>query len=472
MDIKAAKAFIDTVWGETILPALCDYIRIPNQSPHFDPEWAENGYMDEAVELVRGWCARHRPANAVVRVVRLPNRTPVLTIDIPGNTAGHILFYGHLDKQPEMTGWADGLGPRSPVIRDDKLYGQGGADDGYAVFATLTAFNVLQAQGIPHPRAFMLLECSKESGSHDLPEYMEYLADNIGSPDMVVCLNSGSENYEQLWMTTSLRGLISGTLRINVLKEGVHSGDASGIIASSFRILRRVLNRIEDPDTGALLLDHLNVDIPRHRKAQAKAAAAILGPMPRERFPCVPGMEPVHFDVPELLLNRTWRPALSYTGIDGMPTLSDARHVVRPGTSIHLSLRTPPTVNASEAYDALKALLESNPPYGADIHFEGRAVSGWHSPLLRPWFHGALETVSKTWFGESAMYLGDGGTIPLVGQLGEKFPQAQFMITGVLGPNSNANGANECLHIPAAKRLTGCLAQLVKIQGERALIDA
>ena len=468
MDIGKARAYIEKVWSESITPALVEYIRIPNKSPAFDPDWEKNGHMARAIELARSWCADHLPKNAEMKVVTLPGRTPVLVVDVPGDAPGNIVLYGHLDKQPEMVGWADDLGPWKPVIRDGKLYGRGGADDGYAVFSSLTALNVLQSQGISHPRSYVMIECCEESGSYDLPAYIDHLKDDIGTPDLVVCLDSGAGNYDQLWMTTSLRGLVGGTLSVNVLNEGVHSGDASGVVPSSFRIMRMLLDRIEDPNTGALLLESLNVDIPEQRKTQAQAAAQTLGSVVSDRFPFVDGMGPVHQDHPELLLNRTWRPALSYTGIDGIPSLASAGNVLRPGTSMQLSLRTPPTVDAPAVYEELKAVLEKDPPYGAEVRFEGHGASGWHAPMLQPWLEDALETTSQDWFGKPAMYMGEGGTIPFMGMLGEKFPQAQFIITGVLGPNSNAHGPNEFLHLDMAKRLTGCVAQLIKEQGEKA----
>ena len=467
MDVQRARAWIDQVWDDSITPNLVEYIKIPNKSPSFDANWAEHGYMDDAINLALAWTKAHAPKNATIEVVTLPGRTPVLIIEVPGDTKGNVLLYGHLDKQPEMTGWADDLGPWKPVIKGEKLYGRGGADDGYAVFASLTAVNALQEQGIPHPRCVVLIECCEESGSYDLPPYIDHLAERIGTPELVVCLDSGAGNYEQLWCTTSLRGLIGGTLKVNVLTEGVHSGDASGVVASSFRVARMLMERIEETATGAIKLESLNVDIPRQRQAQARAAAAILGPVVSDRFPYVEGMSPVDADRTELVLNRTWRPALSTTGVGGVPDLGNAGNVLRPGTALQLSIRTPPTVDAETVYGELKAELERDPPYGAQVSFSGHGASGWHAPMLRPWLHQALDTASNSWFDKPAMYMGEGGTIPFMGMLGEKFPQAQFVITGVLGPGSNAHGPNEFLHLTMGKRLTGCVAQVLQIHGQR-----
>lgn len=461
LDVKSAQQFINQTWDESITPTLERYIRIPNKSPAFDPEWAAHGYMDEAVNLAHDWVRERLPAGAQSEVITLEGRTPVLVIDVPGNAPGNILLYGHLDKQPEMTGWREGLGPWEPVIEEGKLYGRGGADDGYAVFSSLTAINAVREQGLSHPRCFLLIECCEESGSYDLPPYIDALQEKIGEPDLVICLDSGAGNYEQLWLTTSLRGLVSGTLTVEVLSEGLHSGDASGVVASSFRVARQLIERLEDADTGEIKLSALNAEIPTQRIEQASDTAGVLGEIVAERFPYVGGMRPVSEDHVTLLLNRTWRPALSVTGVGGIPPIENAGNVLRPQTQLQLSIRTPPTVNAEVAFEEVKRLLETDPPYGATVRFEGDGASGWHSPLLDPWLTNALNEVSQSWFSRDCMYMGEGGTIPFMGMLGEKFPRAQFMITGVLGPNSNAHGPNEFLHLEMAKRLTGCVAQLI-----------
>ncbi len=461
MDIQRAQKLINQTWDESITPTLEDYIRIPNKSPAFDPNWASHGYMDQAVNLAHDWVKKRLPEGAHSEVLQLEGRTPVLIVDIPGTADGNILLYGHLDKQPEMTGWREDLAPWKPVIEDGKLYGRGGADDGYAVFSSLTAINAVREQGLSHPRCFLLIECCEESGSYDLPPYIDALQARIGEPDLVICLDSGAGNYEQLWLTTSLRGLVSGTLKVEVLSEGLHSGDASGVVASSFRIARQLIERLEDAQDGSIKLASLNAEIPKQRIEQAQASAEILGDIVAERFPYVGSMRPVSEDHITLLLNRTWRPALSVTGVGGMPAIDNAGNVLRPKTELQLSMRTPPTVKAEDVYHEVKALLESNPPYGAKVSFEGDGASGWHSPLLEPWLTQTLDKVSQTWFGRDCMYMGEGGTIPFMGMLGAKFPNAQFMITGVLGPNSNAHGPNEFLHLDMAKKLTGCVAQLI-----------
>ena len=456
----------ERLWEESILPTLAEYIRIPNRSPAFDPDWEHNGYMDEAVALAEAWCRRHALRDMRLEVVRLPGRTPVLLLEVaasgPAGEGDTVILYGHLDKQPEMTGWRDGLGPWIPVREGDRLYGRGGADDGYAVFASVAALAALQSRGLPHARAVVLIECCEESGSFDLPHYVEALADRIGHPRLVVCLDSGCGNYDQLWCTTSLRGLVGGSLRVEVLTEGVHSGDASGVVPSTFRIARALLDRLEDPLTGEVRTGELHVDIPPERLAQAQHAAAVLGPQVYDKFPFVPGARPVSPHAAELVLNRTWRPALEVTGAAGLPLPGSAGNVLRPSTTLRLSLRLPPTAQASRAGARLRALLEDDPPYGATVRFEGeQTMGGWNAPPEEPWLTASLDRASRAFFGAPVAHMGEGGSIPFIGMLAERFPAAQFVVTGVLGPQSNAHGPNEFLHIPTAKRLTACIAQVL-----------
>ncbi len=462
MDSSALSSFVGGLWDEQIVPQLTEYIKIPNKSPMFDADWAKHGYMDQAVALMESWARSQAIPGMQVEVVRLPDRTPLIFIEIPGQGDDTVLLYGHLDKQPEMTGWSAHLGPWKPVLEGDKLYGRGGADDGYAIFGSLAAILALQAQGIPHARCVVMIEACEESGSYDLPYYVDHLAARIGKPSLIVCLDSGCGNYDQLWLTTSLRGLTGGNLVVNVLEEGVHSGDASGVVASSFRVLRQLLSRLEDEVTGTIKPQELHVEIPAQRVAQARRTAEILGDAVYSKFPLVDGMQPMNTDLAELVLNRTWRPALSVTGVGGLPSLDAAGNVLRPYTAVKLSLRVPPTLDAKKGGEFLKRLLESQPPYGAKVTFElEKAGSGWEAPALAPWLEASVDAASQQFFGAPVAYNGEGGSIPFMGMLGEKFPGAQFMITGVLGPHSNAHGPNEFLHIPTGKRMSMCVAKVV-----------
>src|SRR5439155_908476 len=362
---------IEQLWDDAIVPTLVEYIRIPAKSPHFDRDWQSHGYIDEAARLAAQWCERNAIAGMKLEIVRLEGRTPCLFIDVPGTASSKdtVLLYGHLDKQPEMTGWREGLGPWTPVIQEGKLYGRGGADDGYAVFCAIAALRQLHEDKRPHRRCVILIECCEESGSYDLPAYLDELAPRIGAPSFVVGLDSGCGNYGQLWGTTSLRGLVNGVLTVEVLTEGVHSGDASGVVASSFRVARALLDRLDSAQTGVV---------------------------------------------------------------------------------------------AERAAQRVKQLLEADPPYGARVRFEyGQAATGWNAPATAAWLDRAVSQASQKHYAQPAMWMGEGGTIPFMAMLGEKFPQAQFFITGVLGPHSNAHGPNEFLHIDYAKKLTACVADVL-----------
>lgn len=466
MNTEALLRYVSGVWDDSIVPTLCEYIRIPNKSAHFDSEWEKHGHMDAAAELMRQWCEANALPGMKCEIVRLPGRTPLLFIDVPASGDARksecVLMYGHMDKQPEFTGWAEGLGPWTPVIRNGRLYGRGGADDGYAVFGSLLALRALAEQKIPHARCVIIIEGSEESGSPDLPAYIDALANRIGEPSLVVCLDAECGNYDQFWCTTSLRGNLTGNLRVDVLREGVHSGMASGIVASSMRIARNVLERVEDSATGRIKLDALHAKIPEDRLKQVRAAASALGAEVHRKLPLVEGMQPMDKDPAELLLNSTWRPTLSVTGVDGIPSLPNAGNVLRPYTSLKLSFRLPPGVDPERAAQSVKETLERDPPYGAKVEFDADpSAGGWNAPSTAPWLEAAMSSASKNFFGRDAMYMGVGGTIPFMGMLNEKFPKTQFLVTGVLGPQSNAHGPNEFLDIATGKKVTACVAQVV-----------
>ena len=474
LNINTAKllADISAQWDEDIVPQLIEYIRIPAKSPSFDRDWAAHGFLDAAIKQAHAWVAAQNVAGLTLEIVRIAGRTPVLFFDIPA-TGGldknnTVLLYGHLDKQPEMAGWRDGLGPWIPVYEDGKLYGRGSADDGYAVFAALSAIMALDAQGIARPHCVGLIETCEESGSYDLPAYLDMLTPRMGDIKLVIALDSGAGNYDQMWVTTSLRGLVNGTMTVKLLTEGVHSGDAGGVVPSSFRVARQLLDRIDDSRTGVVKPTAFNCDIPDERIAQAKQAAEILGECMWQRFPwdscCDDGgkfvfVQPVTKDPVELILNRTWRAALAVTGADGLPPIESAGNVQRSYTSLKFSLRLPPLVDAPKAAAVLKATLENDAPYQAHVtcHVE-QSATGWNAPPSAPWLTALLETASQTYYGKPAAYLGEGGTIPFMGMLGVKFPLAQMLVTGVLGPKSNAHGPNEFLHVPYAKKLTAAVA--------------
>jgi acetylornithine deacetylase/succinyl-diaminopimelate desuccinylase-like protein len=465
--------FATRAWDERIVPELKRYIEVPAKSPMFDADWQRHGYIDHVVRAAASWVEARKVAGLKLEVIRLEGRTPVILFEVPATktgSTGTVVMYGHLDKQPEFNGWRNDLGPWTPKLDQGLLYGRGGADDGYAVFAAITAIEALDSQGIARPRVVGLIESCEESGSFDLPAYLDVLKPRLGDVSLVVCLDSGAGNYDQLWLTTSLRGMVSGVLKVEILTEGVHSGDASGLVPSSFRILRQLLDRLEDSHTGRLLPEQFHCQVPPERVEQARAAATTLGQEVWRRFPWACGADggaslPTTTDPVEALLNRTWRPTLSVTGVDGMPELGSAGNVLRPYTAFKLSLRLPPLVSGHEASLKLKQLLEDNAPYNARVTFhpDGRAgalgATGWNAPSLSNWLEHTLNEASLAHYGAPLGFIGQGGTIPLMSMLAKGFPTAQMMVCGVLGPKSNAHGPNEFLHVPYAKRLTAAVSQ-------------
>jgi len=471
---------ISRAWDEDIVHRLEDYIRIPAKSPAFDTDWEKNGFIDTVVWDAATWVMAQKVDGLTLEVIRLEGRTPVLFFEVAASSGGAetaksasgqtVLMYGHLDKQPEFSGWRSDLGPWTPKYEDGKLYGRGGADDGYAVYASIAAIQALKSQNKAHPRIVGLIETCEESGSYDLLPYIDALGTRLGDVGLVICLDSGAGNYDQLWLTSSLRGMASGVLKVEILTEGVHSGDASGLVPSSFRIMRQVLDRLEDSATGRLLPASFHCEVPADRMRQAQATAAILGDELYKRFPwahydCGGSTQfalPTTTDPVQALLNRTWAPTLSVTGAEGFPDFKNAGNVLRPYTAFKLSLRLPPLVDAATAVQQLKTLLEDNAPYQARVTFEGEgSATGWNAPGTAPWFEQALNTASQDYFGAPCGYIGQGGTIPLMSMLSKGFPKAQMMVCGVLGPKSNAHGPNEFLHVPYAKKLTAAVAHII-----------
>ena len=477
LNTTQALAHVSQSWDGDIVQRLSDYIAIPAKSPIFDADWLAHGYLETVVRNTAQWIEAQKLEGLTLEVVRLPGRTPVLFFEVAATRSAQagvseqtVLMYGHLDKQPEFSGWRKDLGPWTPKYEDGKLYGRGGADDGYAAYAAIAAIAALKDQEVAHPRILGLIETCEESGSYDLLPYVDALRTRLGDVGLVVCLDSGAGNYDQLWLTNSLRGMASGVLRVDVLTEGVHSGDASGVVPSSFRVLRQVLDRLEDSATGRLLPGIFHCEVPPERLAQARTTADILGDAVYKRFPwahydcggATQSVLPTTTDPLQALLNRTWMPTLSVTGAEGFPAMRDAGNVLRPFTAFKLSLRLPPLVEAATAVQALKALLEDNAPYQAKVTFESSGgATGWNAPDTAPWFEQALNEASQAHFGAGCGYIGQGGTIPLMNMLSRGFPKAQMMVCGVLGPKSNAHGPNEFLHVPYAKKLTAAVAQVI-----------
>jgi len=466
MDANKTKQLVYKEWDKTILPSLEEYIRIPNQSPAYDPNVLTNGFQDQAVELMVNWCNAQNLKHYRLEVLREPNRTPIILIEIDAThnscNQSPVLMYGHMDKQPPLKGtWSEGLDPYIPVTKDGKLYGRGGADDGYAVFAAITSIKAIQAQGLNHGKIFVLVEASEESGSTDLTFWIDTITPRLGDIGFVICLDSGCGNYDHFWLTTSLRGLVSVAFKVQLLTEGVHSGLGSGVVADSFRVIRNMLDRVENSNTGEILVRELYTEIPKNRISEAEQAADSLGELVYSEYPFYPGTRPVVEDRVKILLAKTWEPKLSYVGIDGIPDLKGG-NVLRAWTTIKLSMRIPPHVDKEQAGLAIVRELTRDPPYGANIEAKVlNSANGWESPRLQPWLEDSCQRASNAFYGTPSRLFGEGGTIPFMNMLGVKFPRAQFVITGVLGPKSNAHGPNEFLHINMGKNITCCCAHVL-----------
>jgi acetylornithine deacetylase/succinyl-diaminopimelate desuccinylase-like protein len=463
---ETVRTDVDRRWDDEVLPSLAGLVEIPALSPAFDREWAGHGQLRRAVDHVQAWIAAQDLPGARLEVVELAGRSPLLMVDVPatagGAEHGTVLLYGHLDKQPPVGGWGDGLGPWTPVIRDGKLFGRGSADDGYAAYAATAALQAVHAAGGEHARAVLLLETGEESGSPDLPAYMEHLAGRLGDVTFVVCLDGGGGDYERMWLMSSLRGLVKLTVTVRVLAAAQHSGLASGVVPSSFRILRQLLDRVEDSATGEIRLPEFSAPIPADRRAQAEALAALDPGGLKRLFPLLDGMHPVSEDDVELILNNTWRPTLSVTGAAGLPEPAAAGNVLRTETALTLSLRTAPLADAKAAGTALIQALTTDVPYGATVEISDVAAeNGWNAPGFAPWLSAAMDSISDRVFGKEYGSLGIGGSIPFMEMLARRYPAAQIVITGALGADSNAHVPDEWLDIAFAQQITQAVAHLL-----------
>jgi acetylornithine deacetylase/succinyl-diaminopimelate desuccinylase-like protein len=466
MDQSEVHRAVTEGWTSSALPSLVEFVGIPALSPGFDAAWAESGHLRAAVEHVRDWIASRGLPGARFEVLELEGRSPLLVVDVPATSGaaaqGTVVLYGHLDKQPPVGGWSEGLGPWQPVVRDGRLYGRGAVDDGYSGYAATLALEAVYAGGGEHARAVVLLETGEESGSPDLPAYMEQLGDRLGDVSLVVCLDAGGGDYERLWLTNSLRGLAQTTVTVSVLKSAQHSGLASGIVPSSFRILRALLDRIEDAETGAIKLPAMNVEIPDDRRAEAAELAKFDPGAAKRQVPLLDGVRPVSEDDVELILNNTWRPTLSVTGASGLPEPASAGNVLRTSTSLKLSFRLPPTADSQAALAELKQALTTDVPYNAKVDLSDViAQDGWNAPALAPWLSETLDSVGERVLGERHQGIGIGGAVPFMTMLAERYPQAQFLVTGALGADSNMHVPDEWLNLAFAQKVTEAVAHVL-----------
>jgi acetylornithine deacetylase/succinyl-diaminopimelate desuccinylase-like protein len=465
---RSTRETIARHFEEAILPTLATYTEIPCLSPAFSPSWESDGHLAKAAQLLATWTKAQGVSGLNAEILAPSGRTPLLFIEVPGTPGvdGTVLIYGHMDKQPPMGVWRDGLDPFKGVRDGERFYGRGTGDDGYSVFAGISALVALETAKVSRPRTVLLIEASEESGSPDLRAHLDDVMDRIGEPTLVICLDSGALTYDRLWRTSSLRGNIVATVTVSVLREGVHSGNAGGILPTSFRILRRLLSRIEDEETGEILLSGLHATIPEWAKTDHRAVAEEMPGVVEESFVALEGVSLLGTTATDRLLRRAWAPALAVTGMEGLPRPTTAGNVLRPSTTAKISLRLPPTVDAEEATALIRSALTKDVPEGAHVAVEFETPApGWVGQPLRSPLATAFAQASKVALGNEPGAFGEGGTIPFLSLLGERFPDAQILATGVLGPNSNAHGPNEFLHIPMAQAVTLAVAELISAVG-------
>eukprot|EP01065_Artemidia_motanka_P051241 TRINITY_DN8975_c0_g1_i1.p1 TRINITY_DN8975_c0_g1~~TRINITY_DN8975_c0_g1_i1.p1 ORF type:complete len:528 (+),score=225.93 TRINITY_DN8975_c0_g1_i1:91-1584(+) len=458
------QKWIDEEWDRTCVPVLQEYITIPNQSPAYDPEERKNGLTEKAFKLLIDWAKAQELEGMTMQFHEAPGKTPLLTMVVEprgeAQTKGTMLMYGHMDKQPPMTGWDEDLGPYKPVMRDGKLYGRGGADDGYAICACVTAVKATQRAGLPHGRIVILIEASEESGSHDLPFWIEKCRDLLGNIDLIVCTDSGAIEFDTVYMTQTLRGIVGGTLNVSLLKCGVHSGIQGGIVPDAFRVSRMLLERIEDTATGEIKLEALHSkEAPSKRRGfdyiDKLPGAPVSAPIPTQPGVQVAGSES------DMAFRNSWLPCLTVTGCD-LPKCEAGGNVLHPKSSLKLSIRIPPGLSPEAAVEAVRHELERDPPFGAKVDFKPDHVgAGWAAPPLADWLRTTVEQGAQEAFGLESRVMGVGGSIPFMGMLGAMYPDAQFFVTGVLGPETNAHGPNEFLHVPYTKKFVGALTRVV-----------
>ena len=461
LDLDRLSDFVEEWWDKSALPSLCEFVEIPALSPSFDSDWESNGYLDAAVETFIAWTRSLPLKGLTISVHRLKNRSPLLLIKIEGDEEGEVLFYSHLDKQPEASGWSEGKGPWKPVIEDGWLYGRGSVDDGYGGYAGVLSILALQDQGISHPTCRFLIETGEESGSPDLSYYLDELESVLGVPDLVIVLDTGGLDYDRLWVTESLRGIVAGTLSVKVSSVGVHSGHGSGVMPSSFRLVRQLLSRIEDENTGEIKPKWLHTKISDKMREQATQIIK-MNSESDDDFPLLEGVEKQVNDPLDIFLTMNLSPSLSIIGADGIPSIQDAGNVLRTNTDLKISIRTPPGISADDVAIKVQRLLEENPPNGAHVSAKMTEIAdGFLSPELPEKLSEALIESGKKFYGNEPMSLFIGGTIPVMAMLQSRYPDSKFIITGAGGPGGNAHGPDEKLHVPTAKKVTKCMAAAV-----------
>lgn len=450
------RDWIDTYWENEAIPGLIEFGKIPNVSQEYAPNWKSEGHMAQAAAFLKQWASARAIAGARVSVIEKNEKAPVLVVEVPGS-GDTVLFYGHMDKQPPMLPWREGLDPWNPIREGDLLYGRGLADDGYALFAALGAIEAAQKTGKQLPRVVILIEAGEESGSPDLPMYLEELKEVIGSPRTIMTLDSEGNDNERLWLTKSVRGAIGGFLTVQTIGEVMHSGSATGVVPSVMRIVRLLLARIEDPVTGHILLAEANPPLSDELRAYARTVAEH-SPNYLDLYH-LPKNLTVSGSLEEVVERNLVMAGLEVTGITGYPEARVSGNITVPSITLRLSMRIPPQVEAGPAKEAIKRALEENPPYGARVVYEpASSDQGWFAKPYTQETEMRIRKASEEVYGNTPGIVGVGGSIPFIQMMTRRFPDAEHLTIGILNHASNAHGPNENMCISRVKKLTEFLA--------------
>ena len=462
MDTELLKKYVDKQFTLNILPNLMNFIRIPNLSPLFDPNWKTNGYLFKAANLIVSYAKSLNIKNAEINLLQDSGHTPMVFIEIPAsrkNDNRTVIFYGHYDKQPYGTGWDKDKSPTNPVIVDGRLYGRGSADDGYASFSILTAIKTCQEFNCLMPRICCLFEGAEESTDADLKYYFDKLIPILG--DNVVAfipLDSGCPDYDRLWMANSLRGIVDIDVNIQTLDQESHYGpEASGIIAENLFLMRKIYDGLVDSTNGEFKLEEFKIaedKIPAIVMEQMQKEIEIVGDNFIKNIPLYEGVSPLKTDVKELMINNRWKPSCFILGIDNCPKTEDRGFGVSSGINVRMSIRIPPTVDKNKAIEALKKALSDNIYFGAQVKLgyldygEGVLLANMSNKVKN-----ILNKASLEFFGNESVFTGVGGSIPFIGYFQSKYPNTDIICTGIVGSDSHEHGPNENLNIEACKKM-------------------
>eukprot|EP01134_Creolimax_fragrantissima_P007648 CFRG7648T1 len=465
MDATKTQAFVDKHFQEKFVDTLSGFIKIPNCTPAFDADYLTNGHIQTAIKYILDFTDSLKIPGLTHSVYDDESRPPMVCIVYPGEVKQNVMIYGHLDKQPFMEGrWSEGLDALTPVIRDNKLYGRGSADDGYSVLAALLSIQAAREQGVPLPRICILLETEEESGSENLLYLMEQaqVKEALGKPDICICLDSETADYDKIWVTSSLRGLAACNLKIEVMESGQHSGLAGGIVPETFTIARQLLDRLEDSTTG-VVVDEFNSQPDDKKRNEAKEVAEYHGSSLFTNFKLLEGVSAMsEHDLAQMYLQNVWYASLSVTGGCGLPDVSDAGNVLRPWTQLRVGIRLPPNVNGHDAAKKLEEVLTKDPPYGCKISVTGlQGGNGFCTKPFPIYLNDSIRDASMAFFGQAHSSFGIGGSIPFLSELGQKYPEAQIIPMGAMGPDCNAHNPDESIDLPYAKKFVCFLSHLL-----------